>query len=512
MKKCNSCQAVQNDENLICEKCGSPDLVPVEDVVDVKAEVVTGQAKGNPDYKKLFYLAGGVVAVLAVVILVLVLTLNPADRVMRSIKEGDFQSASQLFQEKVDYNSKNYQKLYEELTAYVDEKLAQFRSEEITYDELMADLNGVDMVGALGYEMVNAYEEANQLHYFRETYAAAEVALADKNFGEAMNLYAQVAGMDFENGENATAKYAEATTLFRDDVVAQANTHIAANEYDQAAMIIEQALVQLPEDLQLLQLQQSCTDGEYQYGIQQMIAEARAFGDGKDYPAALSCLDGYIKANPEEIQLQDARGVLLKEYEAYVLEESLRLAREEKYEHAANLAKACLSYFESAEVTRMLEIYKSHIPVLLGEMEMFQNNTKGGSMASKTDEVDAYQEDNYGNTYEHSFSADCGSVVYLLNFKYQTFSGTVAFPKGVESDNYRSFATLKILGDDKEIAKFSEFNSGSKPQFFELDVSAYEKITLKWECAGNNIWRDWGYFATIFDGQIVPIPVELPAE
>ena len=140
MKKCNSCQAVQNDENLICEKCGSPDLVPVEDVVDVKAEVVTGQAKGNPDYKKLFYLAGGVVAVLAVVILVLVLTLNPADRVMRSIKEGDFQSASQLFQEKVDYNSKNYQKLYEELTVYVDEKLAQFRSEEITYDELMADL------------------------------------------------------------------------------------------------------------------------------------------------------------------------------------------------------------------------------------------------------------------------------------------------------------------------------------------------------------------------------------
>ena len=360
--------------------------------------------------------------------------------------------------------------------------------------------------------MGTAYEEANQLHYCRETYAAAEAALSDKNYGEAMNLYGQVAGMDFENGENAAAKYSEALNLFRDHVVAQVNTHIAANEYEQANLLIEQALVQLPDDLQLLQLQQTCADGEYQFSVQQMISEARAYSEGKDYPAALSCLDGYIEANPEEIQLKDARGVLLKEYETYVLEESLRLARAGEYQHAVNLAKAGLGYFESAEVTRMLEVYKSHVPVLLGEMEMFQNNTKGGSMASKTDEVDAFQEDNYGNKYEHSFSADCGSVVYLLNFKYQTFSGTVAFPKGVESDGYRSYATLKIMGDDKEIAKFTEFNSGSKPQLFELDVSAYERITLKWECAGSNIWRDWGYFATIFDGVLVPIPVELPAE
>ena len=336
--------------------------------------------------------------------------------------------------------------------------------------------------------------------------------MAAGSYENAMNLYGQVAGMDFENGESASLKYSESLNLYRTDIVTQVNNYITNSDYDQAMLVLEQALTVLPEDTQFLELQQTCVDGEYQFGIQQMIAEAQVYADSKDYAGALTCLDGYIEANPEEVQLQDARSTMLKDYEAYILEESLRLAREGSYEHAANLAKAGLGYFESAEVTRLLEIYKSYIPVLLGEMEIFQNNTKGGSMASKTDEADAFQEDNYGNKYEHSFSADCGSVVYLVNFKYQTFSGTVGFPKGVETDSFRTSATLRILGDGKEIAKFADFTSDSKPQFFELDITAYEKITLEWESAGDNIWRNWGYFATIFDGVMEPIPVELPAE
>lgn len=512
MKKCNVCEAVQDDGNLFCEKCGSQDLTTVEEVVDVKAEVVTEQPKSNVNYKKLFYLAGGVVAVLAVVILILVLALNPADRVMRKIKDGNYAEAGQIYMDKVDYDSKNYQKLYEELTAYVDEKLAQYRSEEITYEEVMSELNGIETVGALGYDIMFAYEEANQLNYCRETYAAAEEAMTAEDYETAQNLYGQVAGMDFENGETASQKYAESLNLYRTDIVTQVNTYITNNDYEQAKLVLEHALTVLPEDSQLIELQQSCMDGEYQYGIQQMIAEAQVYAEGKDYSGALICLDGYIEANPEEVQLKDARAALLKDYEAYVIEESLRLAREEKYEHAANLAKAGLGYFENVEVTRLLEIYKSYIPVLLGEMEIFKNDTKGGSMASKTDEADAFEEDNYGNKYEHSFHAECGSVVYLVNFKYKTFSGTVAFPKGVESDSFRTSATLRILGDGKEIAKFADFTSDSKPQLFELDITAYEKITLEWKSTGDNIWRNWGYFATIFDGVMEPIPVELPAE
>ena len=192
-----------------------------------------------------------------------------------------------------------------------------------------------------------------------------------------------------------------------------------------------------------------------------------------------------------------------------MIEESLKLAKEGNYQNALSLTESGLNYFTSTKVTELNTIYASYIPVILGEMEMFQNNTQGGMWVSKTDETNQYLEDNYGNVYANSLSVGHGSVTYLVNFKYQTFSGTVGFPKGVESDGARESATLTIYGDGQKIKEFIKVNEATKPEAFSLDVSSYERITLEWSCAGMNIWEDWGFFATIFDGMLVPIPIEL---
>ena len=66
MKKCNVCNAVQEKDGLFCEKCGSQYLTTVEDVVDIKAEVITDQPKSSPLNQKLVILLGSAVAVLLV--------------------------------------------------------------------------------------------------------------------------------------------------------------------------------------------------------------------------------------------------------------------------------------------------------------------------------------------------------------------------------------------------------------------------------------------------------------
>ncbi|MBP3323729.1 MAG: NPCBM/NEW2 domain-containing protein, partial [Clostridia bacterium] len=105
----------------------------------------------------------------------------------------------------------------------------------------------------------------------------------------------------------------------------------------------------------------------------------------------------------------------------------------------------------------------------------------------------------------HSVSVGKGYITFLLNYKYDKFEGTVASPKGEESDSYRTSATLTIYGDGDEIAVFRDFSDTSRPQDFSIDVSPYEKVTLSWSCKGSNIWEDWGYFATIFDGVFIPV-------
>lgn len=137
----------------------------------------------------------------------------------------------------------------------------------------------------------------------------------------------------------------------------------------------------------------------------------------------------------------------------------------------------------------------------LGAMEIFSNNSEGGMMATYTDSRDEFLVDNYGNEYSHSFYAGHGSVTYLTNYQYDSFSGTVAFPKGAYYGAAADYATLTIYGDDQIIGTFEEFNNLSRPESFYYDIASYERIRLEWDCVGMNIWEDWGYFATIFDGQ-----------
>lgn len=139
------------------------------------------------------------------------------------------------------------------------------------------------------------------------------------------------------------------------------------------------------------------------------------------------------------------------------------------------------------------------------DMEIFAKKTQGGMWGIDTDKTDEYLVDNYGKKYQHSFYAGKGTVTYLTNYKYKMFSGTVACPKGLQPDEWKPYIDLYIYGDGKKIASFPAMNCYSRPMPFSLDISNYERITLEWKYQEKkeeivNIWKDWGYYATIFDG------------
>jgi len=243
---------------------------------------------------------------------------------------------------------------------------------------------------------------------------------------------------------------------------------------------------------------------------QEMIDVAMVYARNGDYVSALAKLDEYIDEHGPVEQLQTARQNCMTEFQNYVAEESLRRARSGDYHSALALAEEGLNYFTSARVTELVLIYRSRIPLQLSEMEIFLNETRGGSWATYTDVANKYLADNYGNQYTSSLTVSCGSVTYLLKGQYSTFSGTVACPKLNVNDGMDS-ATLYVYGDGRLLKTFSEFNPASRPEEFSISVAGVERLQLSWECAGYNIWNNWGDYATIFGGELLPVPMELPA-
>lgn len=553
MKKCSNCQALINDSANFCHLCGGSEFSPVdaEPIVpqDVAAEPVQPQPVDPvpqepaaqepvqqppvtevPPVNKNWYQDGpivpptpkkklskgliigicaAVVVVIAAIVVTVILT-NPVRRFMQSIEENDPDTAFSIYIEDIAGNENRTEKLTETIDAYVDEQLELYTNEEITYDELSSRLTAIANTYISNDKVYEALDRSGMLYYCRETYTAAEEAFQNGEYASAVQLYSEVAGQDFEHGEEAINKLAQATESYRNQILTEAESAMDAHQYDSAAMILEEALRILPGDEKLLIAQADCAQAEYDYNIDCLIEEAVAFTNHNDYVSAIQFLDEQMCIYPDEVRLQQAKDDCLLAFEKYVIEESFRVASEGNFTHAVSLTSSGLSYFTSATVTELHAIYLSHIPVNLGDMEIFKNDSKGGSWATYTNETDKYLEDKFGGTYSHSLSVGCGSLIYHLNFKYQTFTGTVAFPKGLESSSARESATLTIYGDDQEIAVFRDVTDTSKPQEFSLDVSSYEQITLKWSCEGYNIWEDWGDFATIFDGVLTPIPLDLP--
>lgn len=510
MKQCSACGTQVPDEAKFCSNCGASAFGPVVQNPAPAAPTVVGK-KSNT--KWIILAVAAAVAGLTAGILVLVTLinlLNPVNRVMKQIEKKEYQKAAEIYRSDIANDPEKNWEAQEEAAAYLSELLQGYRDEKLTYEQISQELYGLETVGILYNEIYSAYSEVEELRYARETYAQAEDAMAMENYTEAMNLYANVMYLNFEKAEDAAAKYESAVASYRTRVETDTQAMLDKGDYVGALQVVASGLANLPNDQALLELQAKCQQAEYDAAIQNALDETDLYTKQNDYAGALTHLEGQMEIYPEEARLISKRTECLTAFEAYVTGESLRLAKAGEFAHALSLAESGLGYFESSRVTELAMIYKSYLPVLLGEMEIFTNQTDGGSWASKTNFTDDYLEDSYGNTYAHSMGAGCGSLTYLVNFKYQTLAGVVAFPKGLETDGARSSATLKIYGDGKEIATFAEVTENTKPQAFTLDIASYEKVTLEWSCEGYNIWRDWGDFATIFDGEIIPIPIPLP--
>ncbi len=132
----------------------------------------------------------------------------------------------------------------------------------------------------------------------------------------------------------------------------------------------------------------------------------------------------------------------------------------------------------------------------LANMELFADGSDGFNK-------NEYLVNNYRNEYTSSISVDSGYISYLIkDMGYTHFCGTIALPKGISTDGYKSSAQLEIYVDDVLALRSENFTNESKPQEFDIDVTDAEVIKLSWSCSGANIWSNWCYYATVFDGKV----------
>lgn len=521
MKTCTTCGAEVHDEANFCNMCGNtfsptePDMaavaepsapqIPLLDSANYYTDTGTVPAPTHQHSRIVLAGAAGLV-VLAVVAAFL---FNPVRRYLGAVREGDAARASEIYADSLADSEKRLTRANDGITAYVNEVLEQYLKRQISYEELGQRLNAVDISGIVPDNLTTAQAQAAQVNDHRLTWESAEAAMASGDYAAALPLYRQVAKSDGEHSADASTKLETVTEAYRTAIVAEAQGLIDDSKFSEAFSVLKAAMDLVPGDADLKHTYATCVETHYDHTVDSIVEEALFLCEQEEYRFALTYLDGMIADYPDEDRLLNARTVLLEGFEEYLYNQAYDLALQGEYAQAAELTAEGLSLFESETVLDLQKICLSHIPVNLGDMEIAVNDTVGGAWNTYTNKTDEYLEDRHGGSYSHSLSVGCGTLTYQVDGLYDRFTGIVSFPKGLVANSSRRSATLTISGDGVQLAVFKNFTSGSSPIRFDLDISQYQQITLKWECKGYNEWKDWGFFATIFDGVFTPIPRQL---
>lgn len=387
-----------------------------------------------------------------------------------------------------------------QLRKYVTEKKAAYLDHALPFDQVMSLLSPLTETDLPQGDIAPCIEAIQEMESARTRLAQADESAGGGDLARAIPLYRQSLIAD----EGAAFRLQQAEIAYKNQVLGLAEAAMDAGLYDEAeARLMDgQALLGADEDISLAlgDVRQMQADEAYAA----TVAEARRLLREDGPEAAFRFAESLRSQAPDAYEYEYIEQLVRYEYEEDLCAKALAL-RENDPAAACALLEEGLTWLDSERMRALKQEIRAVIPNWLVDMPVLRDETAdprtGEQSSIARDEVLL---DALSNAYSHSFWADLGSLTISLAEGFDAFTGTVAFPLGEASDIYRSSATLQVYGDDVLIAEFKDIDGASAPLPFSIPLNGVGELKLVWTSKGANGWKDWGRFATIFDGRLIP--------
>jgi|GEM_PF-3328551 len=427
------------------------------------------------------------------------LLLDPLVRFSLELRLERFDDAQALYQSRLAPSPRRSAKAMEQLTALAQRTVFAYDGGGLSYAQAAAILDSLLKIAPDQALLCACRHEVESLETARNYRRAADALYAEKKYPEAISLYRRALMAD----DAVQGQLNQTIFAYKAQMLHEAEQAMAEERFEAAEGILAEARYLLGPDEELetaLADVRALTRGK---ALNDVELEARRRMDAGDAQGALAFVAACRADEPDDYSLLYLEQTLRHEFEAQVLQEARSFQERGDLPAACGALERGLLAVDSSSLRALLQQIRTAIPYLLGEMEILEDDTALGEVQS-TVERDLFPQDNAGNAYAHSFCAAQGSVSFDLAGRFSAFTGTVAFPAGEASDLYRASATLQIWGDGRLLGEFKHMDMSSLPRPFSIGVEGIQKITLAWTGEGANGQRNWGRFATVFDGRFLP--------
>ena len=441
-----------------------------------------------------------IILILLPVTLLCGVLLHPLMRFGAALYLGRAQAAGTVYGSNLQGSPRLSQGAKALLDRYVKDKAEAYADRKITYQQALDALLPLTK-GDLPQEQIEpCLQSIEELEAARSALTAAQSAVTNGDYAQAIPLFQQAQPA----GEKAAFGLQQAKIAYKNSVLEQVEAAMAGGDLALAETTLTAAETILGEDEDLLRalsdVERMQADAAFAAREQEALRLLREADPAEAFAYADGLRQQDLSSEEQEYILQLVRHT----YESDICDRAQAL-------RAADPAAACtllqegLTWVQSERMEKLLSEIRSALPYYLVDMVPLVDETK--SARTGADSTVSRRQggfDSLSNEYGNSFWADAGSISFSLSGDFASFTGTVAFPQGETSDIYRASATLQVFGDGRLIAEFKDMDAASVPMPFSVPVNGVQELTLLWTSEGANGWKDWGRFATMFDGRLIP--------
>ena len=426
--------------------------------------------------------------------------LDPLSRFTMGLYRERFADADAVFQSRLATSQTLREESTTTLKQYAETQLRLYFAKEISFDRITSILSALSKTGLPQQDVARCRHDVEEMEQARRDLAQADALYQRSDYGSAIPLYRQSLIAD----EGAPFRLKQAEALYKNTTLDQAEAAMADGRYDDAETALSTCISILEDDKDLIAALEDV--GKLKAGqiYQGWTEEARRLLATDGPEKAFAYVADLLKQSPDSYELEYLDQLIRHEYEADILSRAQSIREAGDPDGACTLLEEALSYIDSdtmrtlrAETRAEMTFWLVDLPILLDETASARTG------AASTVARDQILSDAQANRYAHSLWADAGSVTYALDEDLTTFVGTVAFPQGEKTDLYRASATLRMFADGKLIAEFKNMDEASAPLPFSLPIAGVKELTLTWTSEGAGGWKDWGRFATVFDGRLL---------
>ena len=423
--------------------------------------------------------------------------LNPMVRFILCLSMDRFENADAVYRSFLCASEGLNREANLQINRFAERCLVKYYYHQIDYSRVMDIFSALSKTGFPPESIDGFIHDANEMESARAIFASANDCYSRGDFANAVILYRKSLIAD----DSALDSLKQAETDYKNQLLDKAEKAMGTGEFFAADSMLCDGIVILGADKDLECALSDLRHMESDQTMEALVDNTYSLLSTHGPGAAFRYIADLRIQTPDSYELEYFEQSFLHEYEDKICKSVALLQNEGKLSEACSVLEEALDLIESEKIKTLYTQVRQALPCLIGDMPVLTDETGDPRTGEEsTIRKDQFHTDSFSNKYTHSYSADIGTVSFPLQGAFSSFTGTLAFPDGEKSDVYRSSAAVSVYGDGILIAEFKTISVTTAPITFSIPLDGVQVLQLIWTCEGANGWKDWGRFATIFDG------------